>query len=73
MDRINELHRCGRPIVFISHDLGAVEQLCRRVVLLRRGRVAADGPARDVIALYQRTANDDKSGPAIHADVPAFS
>ena len=40
LDRINELHRQGRTIVFISHDLAAVERLCGRVLLLtiRTGR-----------------------------------
>ena len=46
LDRVNELHRQGRTIVFISHDLGAVERLCGRVLLLERGQVVADGPPR---------------------------
>jgi len=53
LDRINELHRHGRTILFISHDLGAVERLCRRVILLNHGQIVATGPARDVIAQYQ--------------------
>jgi ABC-type polysaccharide/polyol phosphate transport system ATPase subunit len=53
LERVNELHRHGRTIVFISHDLLAVESLCRRVVLLSHGKVLADGPAREVIAMYQ--------------------
>jgi lipopolysaccharide transport system ATP-binding protein len=53
LERVNELHRDGRTIVFISHDLYAVERLCRRVVLLSKGRVLADGPAADVIGMYQ--------------------
>ncbi len=53
LDRINELHRQGRTIVFISHDLGAVERLCGRVLLLDHGRIVSEGPARDVIAKYQ--------------------
>jgi ABC-type polysaccharide/polyol phosphate transport system ATPase subunit len=53
LDRINELHQQGRTIVFISHDLGAVERLCGRVILLNHGRIAAEGPARDVINQYQ--------------------
>ena len=53
LDRINELHRQGTTIVFISHDLGAVERLCGRVILLNHGRIVAAGPARDVIAQYQ--------------------
>src|SRR5688500_8372841 len=53
LERVNELHRHGRTIVFISHELQAVETLCRRVVLLSHGKVLADGPARDVIGMYQ--------------------
>jgi lipopolysaccharide transport system ATP-binding protein len=53
LDRINELHRQGRTIVFISHDLGAVERLCGRVILLNHGQLVATGPAREVIAQYE--------------------
>ena len=53
LDRINELHRQGRTIVFISHDLGAVERLCGRVLLMNHGRIDAEGSAREVIAKYQ--------------------
>jgi homopolymeric O-antigen transport system ATP-binding protein len=53
LDRINELHRQGRTIVFISHDLASVERLCGRVLLLHRGEVVASGCPRDVITTYQ--------------------
>jgi len=53
LERIDELHRHGRTIVFISHDLGAVGRLCRRVLLLSKGRVLADGPAFEVIEMYR--------------------
>src|SRR3954454_3764275 len=53
LDRINELHRQGRTIVFISHDLGAVERLCGRVLLMNHGGIDAEGSAREVIAKYQ--------------------
>ena len=57
LGRINELHRQGRTIVFISHDLGAVERLCDRVILLKQGQVIATGTATDVIAAYQDVGN----------------
>jgi ABC-type polysaccharide/polyol phosphate transport system ATPase subunit len=53
LERISELKQAGTTIVFISHDLGAVERLCDRVILMQRGAVAATGLARDVIAEYQ--------------------
>ena len=50
--RIKELEAAGTTIVFISHDLSAVQRLCERVILMRRGQIAADGPPRDVIQEY---------------------
>src|SRR4051812_14257068 len=53
LQRIEGLRRAGTTIVFISHDLAAVERLCDRVILMRRGEVAATGKPRDIISLYQ--------------------
>ena len=36
--------------VVVSHDLELVAALCERVVILDRGRIAADGPAADILA-----------------------
>jgi lipopolysaccharide transport system ATP-binding protein len=52
--RIQELRDHGTTIVFISHDLGTVERMCHRAVLLRSGHISVDGPVRDVVTLYQR-------------------
>lgn len=56
LQRITDLKHGGKTIVFVSHDLGAVERLCDRVLLIQRGEVAANGPPREVIAEYQRIA-----------------
>jgi len=56
--RIQELRDRGVTIVFISHDLGTVERMCRRAILLRAGRIAAEGDARDVVTRYQRLVTD---------------
>lgn len=39
-------------VVFISHDLGAVERLCKRVLWLDQGQVKGYGPSPDVISQY---------------------
>jgi ABC-type polysaccharide/polyol phosphate transport system ATPase subunit len=62
VDRINELHRQGRTIVFISHDLASVERLCSRVLLVHHGKIIASGPARDVITTYQQVGSRSLSG-----------
>ena len=53
IQRITELKQNGTTIVFISHDLRAVQQLCDRVILLKKGQIEADGDPAETIGLYQ--------------------
>jgi ABC-type polysaccharide/polyol phosphate transport system ATPase subunit len=63
LDRIAELRRAGRTVIFISHDLAAVYRLCDRAILLNHGRVVADGPPRQVIDEYQQLTFGDDTNP----------
>lgn len=53
IERIKQLRNDGTTIVFVSHNLGAVQSLCDRVFLLRKGEVYRSGPAIDVISEYE--------------------
>ena len=53
--RIGELRESGKTIVFVSHDLGIVNALCDRVILLDRGRVVSRPTPRETIQYYLRT------------------
>ncbi len=55
MSRIEELRRDGMTIVFVSHDMTAVERLCDRVFFLRGGEIQASGAPREVIEKYYGT------------------
>jgi lipopolysaccharide transport system ATP-binding protein len=46
----------GRTVVFVSHQLQAVAQLCDRAILLDEGRIVRDGPSEEVVAHYLQTA-----------------
>jgi ABC-type polysaccharide/polyol phosphate transport system ATPase subunit len=52
VERISTLVKEGRTLVFVSHNMSAVEALCERSVLLSHGRVVQDGPTREVIGEY---------------------
>jgi ABC-2 type transport system ATP-binding protein/lipopolysaccharide transport system ATP-binding protein len=52
LGRMSEMEREGRTVLFVSHDLGAIGQLCERVIWLDGGRMKRDGVSRDVIASY---------------------
>jgi lipopolysaccharide transport system ATP-binding protein len=53
IERINELRKAGTTIVFVSHNLGAVENLCDRVFLLKQGEIFRSGTSRYVISEYE--------------------
>jgi lipopolysaccharide transport system ATP-binding protein len=42
----------GRTVLFVSHNMGAVADLCTRAILLQNGRLTLDGPTDDVIRTY---------------------
>ncbi len=44
----------GRTVLFVSHNLSSVRQLCTRSILLDQGRLVFDGPPNAAIAAYTR-------------------
>jgi len=52
LGKMGEVARSGRTVLFVSHHLAVVENLCTSGLLLDRGRVVKHGSARDVIAAY---------------------
>jgi lipopolysaccharide transport system ATP-binding protein len=49
---MENMARDGRTVLFVSHNLPAVQSLCRRAVWLDEGRVVAEGNSRDVAGKY---------------------
>jgi lipopolysaccharide transport system ATP-binding protein len=52
LGRMEDFGANGRTVLFVSHNMQAVAQLCDRVILLENGQVAMDGPSSDVVARY---------------------
>ena len=50
LGRMEELANTGRTVVFVSHALPAVAQLCDRAIWIDGGRLVGDGGAAEVIA-----------------------
>jgi lipopolysaccharide transport system ATP-binding protein len=55
LDKMREIRRRGHTIFFVSHNLPAVTRLCKRAILLERGRVVASGPAQEVVNTYMNS------------------
>ncbi len=52
LGKMDSVARAGRTILFVSHNMLAVQSLCERALWLKQGSVVADGPAANVIADY---------------------
>jgi len=57
LGKMNEVAKAGRTVLFVSHDLSAVNALCERTLLLHEGALVMDGPTREVTAHYLDTTN----------------
>jgi ABC-type polysaccharide/polyol phosphate transport system ATPase subunit len=74
--RISERIAAGATLVLVSHDPGAIERVCERVVVLDGGRKVFDGPVSDGLLAYHRLIGTEhgggasvRSGPTAVADV----
>ena len=52
LGKMSDLGNSGRTVLFVSHNMAAVQSLCRRVVLLEKGGVVGDGESSKVVARY---------------------
>jgi len=49
---MEDLSQSGRTVLFVSHNMQAVSQLCDRAIWLERGRIVEEGPSSTVVADY---------------------
>jgi lipopolysaccharide transport system ATP-binding protein len=52
LGRMEDLSESGRTVLFVSHNMQTVSQLCDRTILLDQGRILRDGPSPEVVASY---------------------
>jgi lipopolysaccharide transport system ATP-binding protein len=55
LGKMNDVSRGGRTVVFVSHNMAAVENLCRRGLVMQRGRLVFDGAVKDAAHFYFNT------------------
>jgi ABC-type polysaccharide/polyol phosphate transport system ATPase subunit len=58
MRRMNSFRDDGASILFVSHDLGSMENICDRVIWLDEGRVVEDGSVNEVTSSYVEFLSD---------------
>lgn len=52
LNKMSEVSKTGRTILFVSHEMSAVSSLCNKGILMRDGRIVKNGEINEVIAEY---------------------
>jgi len=58
LGKMRDVAHGGRTVLFVSHDMGAINTLCEKAVLLHKGSLVSAGTASEVVARY--LAGDDR-------------
>ena len=62
LGKMNEVSRGGRTVIFVSHNMAAIENLCKRGIVLERGKVAFEGTSKEAIHRYLNTLSGAQNG-----------
>jgi lipopolysaccharide transport system ATP-binding protein len=52
LNKMEEVGKHGRTVIFVSHNMPAVTRLCPRTILLDEGALVADGPSHQIVREY---------------------
>ncbi|MGH1393717.1 MAG: polysaccharide ABC transporter ATP-binding protein, partial [Trichormus sp.] len=52
LGKMEDVGQEGRTILFVSHNLGILQTLCDRGILLKKGKVIADGTTSETVSIY---------------------
>jgi lipopolysaccharide transport system ATP-binding protein len=63
LGKMRDVARAGRTILFISHNLQAVQNLCNRGFFLSRGNIAFVGPVQDAVRYYLKYIQEGATKP----------
>src|SRR5205814_9400377 len=55
LDKMQEVGKQGRTVLFVSHSMPAVTRLCPTAMLLDAGQLVSSGPSPKVVSLYLRS------------------
>jgi len=66
--KIRNLMKGGRTVIFVSHSIGSVAELCTCAILLHKGRILKSGSTSDVIEQYAKLIAQDTAAQTTRQD-----
>ena len=55
LGKMQDVTKQGRTVLFVSHNMKAISQICSRVILLSDGHIESDGDTETIIRQYPGT------------------
>jgi len=52
LGKMGDVAREGRTVLFVSHNMGAIAQLCNRAIVLQRGHIVFEGATDESVSVY---------------------
>lgn len=65
-EHFKKLAKSGKTVIFVSHSVNDIADMCTRAIFIENGKIIRDGKAKDICAEYQ---NKISSSPEIVADL----
>lgn len=65
----------GRTVLFVSHNMGAVQNLCTRAILLEQGKLKHEGSVDDITQVYMQTFQESGNSQSLRTldeSIPAY-
>lgn len=59
LGKMDSVAKAGRTVIFVSHNMAAVTNLCRRGIVLEQGGVKYDGTQTEAVASYLTSCNNE--------------
>lgn len=63
--------KTGRTVIFVSHNMGAIRQICNRALLLKKGEIVNEGSATSVVDFYLKQEMSDFRRKMVFKDDPS--
>lgn len=73
LGKMKDVSGQGRTVLFVSHNMGAIQSLCNKSIYLKHGTIQKIGPTEEIINYYlgNELKTDDQLQLAFNPDIPA--
>ncbi|MDJ1175411.1 ABC transporter ATP-binding protein [Roseofilum capinflatum] len=61
LGKMEDVGKDGRTVLFVSHQMGMISQLCSKALILEKGKISKEGSVEKIISSYINSLTDKKS------------